>query len=87
MQNHLAGLFAIQNSSRAGIGSQLQFANLHGLGASYLTSYVDNVMKVTPNEVQTLAQRYVDPNRMTIVVVGDKATVEQQLQPFQGVVP
>ena len=65
----------------------MQFANLHRLGASYLTSYVDNVMKVTPNEVQSLAQRYVDPNRTTIVVVGDKATVEQQLQPFQGVMP
>ena len=87
IQNYLAGIFTIQNSSRAGIASQLQFANLHGLGASYLTSYVDNVMKVTPNEVQSLAQRYIDPNRMTIVVVGDKATVEQQLQPFQGVVP
>jgi predicted Zn-dependent peptidase len=42
---------------------------------------------VTPNEVQSLAQRYIDPNRMTIVVVGDKASVEQQLQPFQQVVP
>jgi len=87
IQNYLSGIFTIQNSSRAGIASQLQFANLHGLGTGYLTSYVDNVMKVTPGEVQTLAQRYIDPSRMTIVVVGDKATVEEQLRPFQAAVP
>jgi predicted Zn-dependent peptidase len=87
IQNYAAGIFTIQNSSRSGIVSQLQFANLHGLGPGYLTSYVDHVMQVTPEEVQRITRRYVDPTEMTIVVVGDSATVAPQLQPFQAAVP
>jgi zinc protease len=87
IQNYAAGIFTIQNSSRSGIVSQLQFANLHGLGSAYLTSYVDNVMKVTPTDVQRVTQRYIDPAKMTIVVVGDSATVAPQLQPFGAAVP
>jgi predicted Zn-dependent peptidase len=87
IQNYMAGIFTIQNSSRSGIVSQLQFANLHGLGDRYLTGYVDNVMKVTPAEVQRLARKYIDPSKMTIVVVGDSAGVTPQLQPYRSVVP
>ena len=87
IQNYAAGIFTIQNSSRSGIVSQLQFANLHGLGPGYLTSYVDNVMKVTPDEVQRLTQRYDDPSKLAIVVVGDSASVAPQLQPYRSAVP
>jgi predicted Zn-dependent peptidase len=87
IQNYMAGIFTLQNSSRAGIVGQLQFANLHGLGPQYLTGYVDNVMKVTPQEVQRVTRRYIDPARMTVVVVGDSASVAPQLQPYRSAVP
>ena len=87
IQNYLAGIFTLQNSSRSGIAGQLQFADLHGLGAGYLTSFVDNLMKVQPTTVQQVAQRYIDPNRMTIVVVGDTAQIASQLQPFRQATP
>jgi predicted Zn-dependent peptidase len=87
IQNYMAGIFTLQNSSRSGIVSQLQFANLHGLGSRYLTGYVDNVMAVTPAEVQRVTRKYIDPSRMTVIVVGDSATVAPQLQPYRNAVP
>ena len=39
-QNYRAGVFVLQNSSRAGIIGQLEFVDLHGLPADYLNGYV-----------------------------------------------
>jgi predicted Zn-dependent peptidase len=39
-------------------------------------------MAVTPQDVQRIAQLYIDPEKMTVVVVGDKATIAEQIKPF-----
>ncbi|MBV9879427.1 MAG: insulinase family protein [Gemmatirosa sp.] len=87
IKNNLAGVFVLQNGSRAGIAGQLQFVNLHGLGESYLTGYVKRVLAVTPNDVQRIAQQYLVPGKMTLVVVGDRKTVEAQIAPFVPTTP
>ena len=87
IKNNMVGIFTIQNSSRNGVINQLEFVDLYGLGDSYLSSYVKNVLAVTPEQVRATATRYLDPSRMTITVVGDKKTVEPQLDPYRTGVP
>ncbi|MGH7718485.1 MAG: M16 family metallopeptidase [Gemmatimonadaceae bacterium] len=82
IQNYLAGTFVLQNSSRAGIISLLQLIDLHGLPDSYLQDYVKKVHAITPQEVQRIARTYLKDDQMTIVVVGDKKTIAEQLGPF-----
>lgn len=82
IQNYLAGTFVLQNSSRNGIISQLAFLELHGLGREWLDTFVQRVYAVTPAEVMRIARTYIDPFRMTIVVVGDRSQVEEQLEEF-----
>lgn len=82
IQNYLAGTFVLQNSSRAGIIGQLTFVNLHGLGRQWLNEYVQRVHAVTPAEVTRIAQTYLDPGRMTIVVAGDRGQIAGQLAEF-----
>lgn len=82
IQNYMAGTFVLQNSSRGGIINQLSFLDLHGLDASYLTGYVDNVYAVTPEQVQQMTQQYLRAEDMLIVIAGDKAQIEQQVAPF-----
>jgi predicted Zn-dependent peptidase len=83
IQNYLAGTFTLQNGSRGGIAGQLQFMDVHGLGDEYLTGYVGRVMRTSPEDVRRIAEQYLVPERMTLVVVGDKKVVEPQLAPFQ----
>src|SRR4030095_2826162 len=71
IKNYLAGIFVLQNSSRQGVIGQLSFADLHGLPPNYLSTYVQKVMAVTPKDVQRIAQQYIQPDKMTVVVVGD----------------
>jgi predicted Zn-dependent peptidase len=82
IKNYLAGNFVRNNSSRQGVIGQLSFADLHGLPKDYLTTYVQKIMAVTPQDVQRIAQLYIDPEKMTVVVVGDKATIAEQIKPF-----
>lgn len=84
IQDYLAGLFVLRNSSRAGIIGQLNYVDLHGLGDKYLETYVQRVYAVTPQQVQQLAQKYLPTDKMTIVVVGDKSKISDQLTPYQN---
>jgi predicted Zn-dependent peptidase len=86
IQNYLAGTFVLQNSTRGGIINQLSFINLQGLPDSYLTGWVRRVRAVAPAEIQQMARKYLDPSRMTIVVVGDEKVVGDQVKEFGKVV-
>ncbi len=83
IQNYLAGTFVLQNSSRNGIANQLQFLALHGLPDSYLSGFVTRVQAVTPQEVTRLAKAYIRPEQTTLVVVGDRKLIDDQLKPYQ----
>ncbi len=87
IKNNMVGIFTIQNSSRYGVISQLQFVDQYGLGDAWLSGYVKNVLGVTPDQIKATASKYLDPSRMTITVVGDKKTVEEQLAPYQAGTP
>lgn len=82
IQSYLSGIFVIRNSSRQALISQLQFVDFQGLGEDYLKSYVPKVNSVTASDVQSMAGKYIKPGEMTIVVVGDKAKISDQLAPF-----
>jgi len=83
IQNYLSGVFIIQNSSRGALIGQLQYVDFQGLGENYLKTYVAKVNAVTPADVQKMTADYIKPEEMTIVVVGDKAKIADQLTPFQ----
>ena len=78
-QNYMAGVFTLQNSTRSGIINVLNFADLHELGGDYLTSYVSRVYAVTPEEVSETAEKYLREEDMTVVIVGDRAQVSEQV--------
>jgi zinc protease len=83
IQSYLSGIFVIQNSNRQALIGQLQFVDFQGLGEDYLKNYVPRVNAVTPADVQKMTQKYIRPQEMVIVVVGDKSKISDQLTPFQ----
>jgi len=83
IQNYLSGIFIIQNSNRSALIGQLENVDFQGLGENYLKTYVGKVNGVTPADVQKMTQSYIKAEEMTIVVVGDKTKIADQLTPFQ----
>ena len=83
IKNYLAGVFVLRNSSRRGVVGQLNYVDFHGLGDDYLNNYVQKIYAITPAEVEELAKKYISPDKMTIVVVGDKSKIAEQLAPYE----
>lgn len=50
-----------------------------GLPADYFATFRERVEAITIADVQRVARQYLDPSRLSIVVVGDRATVGPQL--------
>src|SRR5215470_19722911 len=74
IQNYLAGLFVLRNTiSPDALIGQLHFVDSQGMDRSFLSTYVQKVMAVTPQQIQGAAESYLVPSKMTLVVVGDKA--------------
>ena len=86
IQNYLAGTYVLQNSSRGGITSQLAYMDLHGLPPTYASTYVKQVYAVTPQQVTEMAKKHLQDDRATIVIVGDRKVIEEQVKAFGTIV-
>jgi len=71
-----------------GLAGTLAELVLYDLPADYFTTYRDKVESVTQADVHRVARKYLDPGRMTILIVGDRAKVEPTLKdlPFAKMV-
>jgi zinc protease len=79
IKNYRNGIFVMANATRGGLIGQLAFVNLQGLPADWLTTFVERLYAVTPDQVTQAARTHLDPARMSVVVVGDLATVRAQV--------
>jgi len=63
-------------------GAARQFAELlaYDLPLDYYDSYIPHIAAVTAADVQRVARQYIDPDRLAIVVVGDRSKIETGLQ-------
>lgn len=84
IQTYLAGLFVLRNTiSPDALIGQLHFVDSQGLNRSFLSEYVQKVMAVNPEEIRAVAEKYIVPDRMAIVVVGDKSKIADQIKPYE----
>ena len=58
------------------IGFRLAPLATYGLPLDFYNAYVQRIEEVTQADVQRVARRYIDPSRLAIVIVGDRASVE-----------
>ena len=66
------------------IAGRLTDVVLHGLPDDYFNNYTQRVNAVTLADVTRAAQRYLDPSRVAIVVVGDRKAIEEKLRTIDG---
>jgi len=82
IQNYMAGIFTLQNSTRQGIINVLNQVDLHGLDDSFLTGYVSRIYAQTPEDISRLTTNYLRPEDMTLVVVGDRARIGEEMAKY-----
>ncbi len=52
----------------------------YNLPDNYFNTYVSNVLAVKKADVERVAREYVLPDKMAVIVVGDKATIEKGIR-------
>jgi zinc protease len=58
------------------IAMRLSDVALYGLPLDYYNHVVDAIGAVTQSEAQRVAEKYIDPSHLTILIVGDRKTIE-----------
>jgi zinc protease len=66
-------------ATRANVAAQLAELAIFNLPDSYITEYTRRIASVTKEDVRRVARKYLDPQRLTIVVVGDRKTLQEPL--------
>jgi zinc protease len=69
-ESYLLGSLAFRLNTNADVAGELLNVEKYGLGFDYLDKYRKAVADVTPADVQEVAKKYIDPERMYLVVAG-----------------
>ncbi len=75
-RNFVALRFPGNFQSVAQIADRLEELVIYDLPDDYFNQYVQRVLAVTGAEVQRVAQKYIDPANVAVIVVGDRERVE-----------
>src|SRR5687767_3271554 len=76
LQLQLPGRF----ETTGGIAGQLSGLVTYDVPLSFFNSYTQRIGAVTQADVQRVAQKYIDPDRLAIVIVGDRKSIEPTLK-------
>lgn len=79
-RNYVALGYPATFQTVAGTAGALGEVALYGLPDDYIDSYIERVLAVTADDVQRVAAEYLDPERIAIVVVGDRDRIEEPIR-------
>jgi predicted Zn-dependent peptidase len=84
-KSYLIGNFPTTIETPNQIAGQISQVKLLGLGKKYLEGYRKDIAKVDVEMTQAAAQKYLHPDRMALVLVGDANEVLDKVEPIASV--
>jgi predicted Zn-dependent peptidase len=81
-QRYLTGTRALALQSQGAVARELAQLWVFGLPPEELGAESARIQKVTPKDVAQVGAKYFPASRQTIVTVGEKKVIEEQLAPF-----
>ena len=81
-KTYLTGVFPIRAETQSGLTGLIVAQQLYDLSEDYLETYRDKVREVSLEEVQRVAQKYIDSDNLAIVIVGDAEEVIPQAKGY-----
>ncbi|HEX8171851.1 MAG TPA: pitrilysin family protein [Thermoanaerobaculia bacterium] len=78
-KNYLMGVFPATVQTASDIAGRLLDMELYGLPEDYFDRYRENIAAVTADDIVRVARKYLDPDRMLIVIVGNAGEIREPL--------
>ncbi|HUP66340.1 MAG TPA: pitrilysin family protein [Thermoanaerobaculia bacterium] len=79
-KNYQAGIFPSTVESAWDLANRLTDLELYGLPEDYFDHYRERIAAVTEADVQRVANRYLNPDRSAIVIVGKAGAIREPLE-------
>jgi predicted Zn-dependent peptidase len=79
-RNFVALRFPSRFQAVSAIAGQLGQLYIHELPEGYFNEYVQQILAVTKEDVMRVAREYIDPQRVAVIVVGDREQIEAGVQ-------
>ncbi len=77
-----SGYFPLQFETPSQIATQILDVELYDLGEDYIQNYREKINAVTKEDVLRVAQKYLDPDNLKLVVVSKADDVKASLEPL-----
>jgi zinc protease len=74
--NYLALLLPRNFETTQGVATSVSQLSVYSLPNDFYATYADRVRAVTPADLKRVAEKYIVPEKLIIVVVGDRKTIE-----------
>ena len=84
-KQYASGRFLLGLESPTTTARMVQNIDLYDLPENYYREYVQNIMAVTPADVQRVARRYLDTDNIALLAVGDADVIAEPLASFGDV--
>lgn len=81
-KSSLVNRFVFRFETPQGIVNEQVSLEYYGYPKDYLDTYIEKVEAVTKQDVHDVAKRFIHPDQMIILVVGDKTRLEEPLSKF-----
>ncbi len=81
-KNFLTGVFPLRAETQEGLTNLITSQQLYNLPADYLQTYREKVSAVTADDVARVAKKYITPDRVAMVIVGDAEAVLPQVKTY-----
>jgi zinc protease len=72
-RDYLAGVFPLHAETPSDVADRVLGAAFYGLPADYLDTYQERIRAMTAEDVKRVAQKYLDPDDLDVVFVGNVA--------------
>jgi zinc protease len=77
---YLAGVFPIRYETTSAVAQAIAIAQVYGLGGDYYSRYREHIRAVTADDVLNAAQKFLHPEELLTLAVGDAATIRAPLE-------
>ena len=81
-KSFLTGVFPIRAETQEGLTSLVVSQVLYGLPEDYLQTYRENIDAITADDVQRVANAYIQPDKIAMVIVGDAKEILPQTKEY-----
>ena len=84
-ERSIAASFALSLEQPTRVLSFAITGKLYGLPADYWDTYPARIMAITSEDVQRVARKYLNPDALQVVVVGDASKIKPMLEKYGAV--